>query len=58
MWHCLGFFLIWDSLLSFFFGMEPVGGCCYLNYALKSLGLPGVDISPDFCFPQSSCHLK
>lgn len=56
----LGFF-IWDFLLHFF-GIEAVGGCCYLNYALKSLGLPGVDISLDFvslkvAVISCKCHL-
>lgn len=54
--------LVWDSLPPFFFIKEPVGDCCYLNYALKSLGLPGVDISPDFvslkvAVISSNCHL-
>lgn len=31
--------------LSLFFNMERVGGCCCLNYALKSLRLPRMDIS-------------
>lgn len=33
------------SQLSLCYNMERVGGCFYLNHALKSLRLPRVDIS-------------
>lgn len=68
MWHWfvvfLGFFFSFGiPCCLFFWHMEPIGGCCYLNYALTSLGLPGVDISPDFvslkvAVISSNCHLR
>lgn len=56
LWHCF----FWFGIPCHLFFHH--GGFCYLNYALKSLRLPGVDISPDFvslkvAVISSNCHL-